>query len=254
VNLQDEMTAAVPNPGARPPAAEPPGPGSMALPISDKQDVRTASVRVNPSSMPRMDPAMAPISRQPGGDAPPEMDTAYVPLPGAPGGSSAALTKAQTQVPLSGRATIIAQAQTRPSLLSSLPAVARLVEKVRASKYGGMILISVCGCLGIALVLVFLGPRRQQNLPPPTAIAADPGPPVDTRPPPPTKEPDENIDPAKVKEKDALLERAILSFESGKPDEALALFRRYSEEDPSPAAEFMVQLLQNQQSQNEKDH
>ncbi len=217
----DAPTAAVLNPSLRAQPAQPPEP-------------RTAALRIDPASLPRMDPAMAPISRLPSGDAPPEMDTAYVPLPSPPQAQNAGM---------SGRATVIAAKQMKPP---------GMVDKIMGSKNGRLGLIGGCGMLGIALVLVLFWPKKPTNLPPPTAITADPGPTAQTKPPPP-KEPEENLDPAKVKEKDALLERAILAFESGKTEEALALFRRYGEEDSSQAAEFMVQLLQNQQSQTDKD-
>ena len=63
----------------------------------------------------------------------------------------------------------------------------------------------------------------------------------------------ENLDPVQQEERDRLLEKAVLAVEAGRSEEALAIFRRYAEEDDGPAAAFMIQLLQVQLSQSGRE-
>lgn len=194
------------------------------------QQPPAAPVRVE---APRMDPAMAPIARGPA-DAPPTAETAYVPVPGAP---------------IAGRETVISGMKAPPAPRAPQSPLDNLLQQLKGSKNARLGLIAGCGVLGILAVFVLFNPQKKPP-PPPPMIAADPTPP-EVRPPPPPKE-SENLDPALIKEKDTLLEQAVLAVELGKTDEALNLFEKYSEKEPSPAAEFMVQLLR-MQSKEGKD-
>lgn len=181
---------------------------------------------------------LAPLTRA--HDAPPDVDTAYVPLPGQ------APPPAAGMGPAGERATVVAGAVKVPSK------AAGLVEKIRGSKNARLGIIAVSGVLAMGITVLVLGPKPQQPQTPAPMIRADPGP-GRAQQQPQERPPEAPADPAKVEERDQLLERAILAVESGRIDEALALFRRYTEEESSPAAEFMVQLLQMQLSQTGKE-
>lgn len=202
-------TAAVQNPGPRPPPSMRPHPGGAA------------PAQPGPFTQPL--------------DVPPDVDTVYVPLPGQAVPPPAAAP--------GNRATVIASV-IRAGLAG------QLAQRIRRSRSARLLIITGAGLLSLGLtVLVFL-PRPPPPAPVPL-VQADPGPAIP--PPEASPEPQEPIDPAKVEERDQLLERAILAVESGRLEEALALFRRYMEEEPSPAAEFMVQFLQMQLSQTGKE-
>jgi hypothetical protein len=124
-----------------------------------------------------------------------------------------------------------------------------LVRQIQGSKNARLGLIAGGGTLIIALLVVLLGRRPPPEIPAVPVMAADPAP-VER---PAPRAPAEPQDPDKVRERDRVLERAILAIEAGRTDEALAQFRRYTEEDPDPTAEFMVQLLQSQLAQSGKE-
>lgn len=226
--ITEEPTAAVQNPGSRPPQSVLERP-TVAVP--------TGPLKVSAASVPA-DGSLVPMSR-PGADAPSHLETAFVPVPGQPGAQ--------------------AQTQARPQVADAAPAarapaggskLQQLLHKIQGSKSARLGIIAGGGLLGIALVLVLFSPPKQQALQPVAPVDVSP---QQTAPTPPPEPPKEETDPAKVEEKDALLEKAILALEAGRTDEALAIFRRYTEEDQNPAAEFMVQFLQLQISQSGKE-
>lgn len=266
----DEATAAVPNPGSRPPPRE----------------ASVAALQLRPPTVPPVAPALQ-IAATPRGpqDAPPEMDTAFVPVVGqalsqvaqaahaahmAQGGGLAAPQHggfAPAQPYTSPQAATVTLGQNAPNLAALAPArpagpvrvflqknfpnILVLSAKVQANKNARLGLIAACGMLGVALTL-WLVPVRSQGPQPQGGDGA--GAAAVTQPqrvaPPAQKD---NPDPVQQEERDRLLEKGVLAVEAGRSEEALAIFRRYSEEDENPAAAFMIQLLQVQLSQNGRE-
>ncbi|MDW8282496.1 MAG: hypothetical protein RMK29_12350 [Myxococcales bacterium] len=235
-----ERITPVPAPHLRPVAPDPGGPAPLphgeSLSESPTAAVQNPGPRPSPSTWPQAGVA---ASAQPGllirpMDVPPDVDTAYVPLPGQPG---------PPPERSSTRDTVIA-----PSIRAG--PLGQVAERVRKSRNARLLIIIGAGLLSLSLTVFLFLPRPPPPVPVPV-VEADPGPAVP--PPQAPPEPQQPPDPARIEERDQLLERAILAVESGRLEEALALFRRYMEEDPSPAAEFMVQLLQMQLSHTGKE-
>lgn len=165
-----------------------------------------------------------------------DSETAYVPLPG-----SAPPPGMAPGVPAPGPGAQ-APASTGPSLKEKIQrATLQVRGRIQGSKNARLGLIAAGGILALGLTYVAFSPRRQIETPP---VVQEQAP--EQR--PEQAAPAQRQAPLPSDEKDQILEKAVLAVEAGRTDEALALFRRYADEDNDPSVSVMIQLLQAQVS------
>jgi hypothetical protein len=163
-----------------------------------------------------------------------ESETAYVPLPGSappPGMTPGAPAPAAQPAAPAG-----------PSLKQKIHrATLQIRGKIEGSKNARLGLIAAGGLLALGLTYVAFSPRQRVVSPP---VVQEQAPEQRAE----QAEHSPRQAPLPSDERDQILEKAILAVEAGRIDEALALFRRYAEEDNDPSVSVMIQLLQAQVS------